>query len=289
MGEQRRLEGITSAGAGTGDERDSAGYASELPAPPLAHPLHASPLYVPPSEDEPRARQRIPFLIVGNAAVVSAGIIAAALIVRSERDRAGEPPEAESRNIESPASAAPTDRRLIAPTAKEPSSPPPRARSTEEEVTAHVATNDLHAQPISRRASEPRARSALAARRARDVGVRSAARASPRTGASLRAASPWLVTQPRGHRFPRTPYRPSRAQVLHAMHRVAPAVYACFERGRGFAMVRVSVAGSSGRVKSARVLRQAGPQVPCITRAVRRARFPKFLKQTLQVDFPFKR
>ena len=71
------------------------------------------------------------------------------------------------------------------------------------------------------------------------------------------------------------------------MHRVSPAVKACFGGRRGKAEVLISVIGKSGRVTTAWVSGQRGKVGSCIARAVRRARFPKFQKRKLEIGYPF--
>jgi hypothetical protein len=83
--------------------------------------------------------------------------------------------------------------------------------------------------------------------------------------------------------------RPTRAQVIAAMRRVAPKVYDCFEDGLGYVHVRFSVSGETGLVTNVRMKRRSKTETACISRALRSARLPKFQKPTLEIGFPFRR
>ncbi len=81
---------------------------------------------------------------------------------------------------------------------------------------------------------------------------------------------------------------PSRDDVSTALVAVRPAVSACIE-GHGNVRVRVTFSGS-GRVASAEVLDPLWSRVPyggCISRAVRRARVPRFQQARFVVVYPF--
>jgi len=81
--------------------------------------------------------------------------------------------------------------------------------------------------------------------------------------------------------------RPSRADVVSALRRVAGAVDACTAE-TGSVTVHLIVA-PNGSVSSAQATgRFAGtPEGACIVNAVRRARFPAFTASSMPIDFPF--
>jgi predicted Zn finger-like uncharacterized protein len=84
---------------------------------------------------------------------------------------------------------------------------------------------------------------------------------------------------------------PDRAQIKTAMKSVEADVKACAE-GQTLespsAVVAISVTGATGRVSSVRVTGIQGAVGSCIARAVRNATFPKFSKETLSINFPFR-
>jgi hypothetical protein len=73
------------------------------------------------------------------------------------------------------------------------------------------------------------------------------------------------------------------------MNAVAGAVRRCGQGMGGTIKMNVTIA-NTGRVKSASAMgAHAGTPVGlCAARAVRRAKFPKFQKSTLNVKYPFK-
>jgi len=83
------------------------------------------------------------------------------------------------------------------------------------------------------------------------------------------------------------PKKPSRDQVMSALRKVQPAVSSCAGGQKGVAMAQIVVA-SSGRVKSVNVTQVTGAVASCIARAVRGARFPQFSDQQFSVKFPFR-
>lgn len=84
------------------------------------------------------------------------------------------------------------------------------------------------------------------------------------------------------------PDKPSRNDVIKAMNGVKDAVSACAKGASGVAFANITVAGSTGRVKSAEIEGQTGAVGSCIARAVRKARFPKFKSNTFQIKYPFR-
>ncbi|MCG8556520.1 MAG: zinc-ribbon domain-containing protein [Proteobacteria bacterium] len=86
------------------------------------------------------------------------------------------------------------------------------------------------------------------------------------------------------------PETPSRDQVMKALRAVQRSVKNCSKSEHGVAMTTITVSGSNGRVRSAKVSGDyAGTRAgSCIARAVRKARFPKFKKPEFKIQFPFR-
>ncbi len=86
------------------------------------------------------------------------------------------------------------------------------------------------------------------------------------------------------------PETPPRSAVLSALQSVSGRVRACGGGQHGVAKTAITFAGSTGRVRSARVTGQfAGtPVAKCVTRAVRSARVPKFKRASFPVNFPYR-
>jgi predicted Zn finger-like uncharacterized protein len=102
------------------------------------------------------------------------------------------------------------------------------------------------------------------------------------------AAKKVAAAEAAGEALPETP---SRDQVLAAMRAIDGEVQACAQ-GQALesptANVLLTVAGSNGRVSSARVTGVVGAVGSCIANAVRNANFPKFAKAQFTLNFPFK-
>lgn len=84
------------------------------------------------------------------------------------------------------------------------------------------------------------------------------------------------------------PDQPSRAQVRRAMRSVSGQVMAC--KSLVDSMTRVNatlVVGSSGGVNSANVNGGSPAVQQCVSRAVKRARFPRFKQASFTVTYPF--
>jgi hypothetical protein len=93
-----------------------------------------------------------------------------------------------------------------------------------------------------------------------------------------------------GEQFNKLPERPSRAQVKAALDAVAGAVKRCGRGGGGKMLIRVQVAGFTGRVTGAQVVseeHQGTSAATCAARAVRAAKFPKFSKDSISIKYPF--
>ncbi|MDB4977730.1 MAG: glycine-rich protein [Myxococcaceae bacterium] len=86
------------------------------------------------------------------------------------------------------------------------------------------------------------------------------------------------------------PATPSREDVISAMKGIAPDVTACGKGESGVAMVKVGVAGPTGKVSGADVSGQfaGSPVGSCIAKEVRKAKFPKFTQPTFSFSYPFK-
>jgi hypothetical protein len=73
------------------------------------------------------------------------------------------------------------------------------------------------------------------------------------------------------------------------MRGVQRAVSACGQGQHGSVMVRVSVAGPSGRVSNAEASGGMPPAVrSCVARAVRGAHFPPFRRSSMTINYPFR-
>lgn len=88
---------------------------------------------------------------------------------------------------------------------------------------------------------------------------------------------------------PDLPDTPSRKQVFDALKAVQPAVKACGRGEHGTATAAITVNGGSGRVTNVSVSGpfRGTPQEPCIERAVKRAKFPRFKRSSFRVSFPY--
>jgi len=116
-------------------------------------------------------------------------------------------------------------------------------------------------------------------------------------GAPSRPASPAAASAPAPRAAPAAdpesdeplPETPDRAAVLSAMGSVRAAVAACAAGRGGVVTVRVTFAGSTGRVTTA-VIEGAfagTAEGSCMARAIRAARVPRFAQPTASVSFPF--
>lgn len=84
---------------------------------------------------------------------------------------------------------------------------------------------------------------------------------------------------------------PSRSEVMTALSGVSGAVRSCKQGDSGTATVSVTFAGSTGRVRSAKIA--SGPFKgtavgSCIEKAVKRARLSKFKQSSFNVKFPYR-
>jgi hypothetical protein len=234
-----------------------------LPQLPLGSNAYRSPLIA--SPERTSGVRRGALTIIACATALSATILGLALAYRPETE-----PVARD-----------TDSIPAAPRAAPPRAPasPLHGTSKPVERTAAIvspATSDLVFAPAPK-ASEARPASTARSRRASAAKPARRDRTRERKAASNSVADSQL------------PVEPSRAAVLAAMTRIKPAALACFGSERGVANVTFFVRGKTGRVMNAHVSGLAGAEGSCIARAVRRATFPKFQKERLQISFPFKR
>jgi hypothetical protein len=248
---------------------------------PLGPAAFAPPMYSSTSEEEPsRARKWLPlFVVLGAAGAGALAIWIAVLINRpaapahaagstdGESAAASAQKAAPAAEVEKPgpiAQAAPASAKNAEAQAKAaplPAAAPTQAAEPGAAPTAAAAapTTDEEASssaPLSKREEEARAK-------------RHAARAAKTTAANLPAA-------------------PSRADVLAAMAKVAPAVQRCMSGTRGVITADMKIEGATGRVMSANVSGAPGSAGSCIAGAVRKAHFPPFAQASIAVRYPMK-
>jgi hypothetical protein len=86
------------------------------------------------------------------------------------------------------------------------------------------------------------------------------------------------------------PLRPTKGAVRSALGAIGPRVRDCADEPYGRLVVRLTVAGDTGRVTSARAVdsEHAGTSIgACAAKAVRLARFPKFQQDQVVIKYPF--
>lgn len=88
--------------------------------------------------------------------------------------------------------------------------------------------------------------------------------------------------------FEELPETPSRDEILAILRKLTPAVLACRRRESGTIRIHLAIAGKSGTVTDASVIKQfAGTDfAKCATSVVEQAQFPRFRKKTLTVVYP---
>lgn len=224
---------------------------------PLGGGAFSSPLAWAPSAENPsRKRYWITAIALGSAALLSAGIVAVALLVQDQRAESASRARMELR------AEPPSDTRISSASSRTPK----RASATRAPVAKAPATvtgsaavqPTVQALPVASAKREP-------------------ARRKPRADRTGRASPP----------APALPSELSRDQVMAAMRKITPAVSECFGNTHGKATASFSVVGKTGHVIGARVTGQTGKVGSCIARVVRRARFPKFAGPRLKVSYPF--
>ena len=232
-----------------------------LPQLPLGSNAFRSPLLAPAAQRR-RGPYRAALAIVSGSMLVSVGLVSAALFSRTNEVSVGADPDRIPRGSLLPAARAarqPAFTANPAPTTAPLSAAgalaPPPAAASRESMGAVL---------------QPRLASAAASSQRRAV------RRRPVREPALRVESKLAQT-------------PTRSDVIGAMARIKPAVQACFGESHGVAKVSFFVRGKTGRVTTARVQGVIGKAGSCIARAVRRARFPKFAKDRIEISYPFQR
>lgn len=91
-----------------------------------------------------------------------------------------------------------------------------------------------------------------------------------------------------GEAFDDLPEAPTRDEVLAILRKLTPAVVSCSRGESGTIRIHLSIAGKSGTVTDASVIKQfSGTELAkCATSIVERAQFPRFRKKTLTVVYP---
>jgi predicted Zn finger-like uncharacterized protein len=86
------------------------------------------------------------------------------------------------------------------------------------------------------------------------------------------------------------PDKPTKQDVMKALNGVKPKVQACGKGQTGVATVSINIAGSTGKVASAKVVSgpfKGTPNASCIEKAVKKAKFSKFKQSKFSVSYPF--
>ncbi len=86
------------------------------------------------------------------------------------------------------------------------------------------------------------------------------------------------------------PDKPTKQDVMSALNGVKPKVQACGKGATGVATVSINIAGSTGKVASAKVVSgpfKGTPNAGCIENAVKKAKFSKFKQAKFSVSYPF--
>ena len=101
--------------------------------------------------------------------------------------------------------------------------------------------------------------------------------------------APQPPTQPTQPRQPRLPDLPTRADIVRVLGALRPRVERCgTSASSSNARVIATVTGSSGRVTSVSSTGSASAsERQCVERIVRTARFPRFRRQSLDVDYTY--
>ncbi|MEZ4337688.1 MAG: proprotein convertase P-domain-containing protein [Sandaracinaceae bacterium] len=99
--------------------------------------------------------------------------------------------------------------------------------------------------------------------------------------------TPTAVTPPRPH-TPSLPELPTRADIVRVLGAIRPRVEQCGNGQGGSARVIATVVGSTGRVTQVSTSGVADANVQrCVARTVRTASFPRFRRQSLDVDYTY--
>jgi predicted Zn finger-like uncharacterized protein len=300
-GKKSSVDDILSVGA-------SSGLGAPLAAPVLAPmALPAVPVAAPVAAPAPEPQRSSPMVWIGVAAILAAGGVAAAFILKSHSEPTPPPqvaaaptpaaPAAMDPNAVTPPPAAPT----AAPTAPaanpaapaaEPAAPaanpapaaaahaPERSRDRDRErprttASAPPPPTAAPAAPAARPAPAP-ARPRAAAGSVSDL-MEAVVAGRPAAGAAPAAAAPSSDL----------PLRPDRTAVIAALRGAGPSVRSCGSGQGGVATVTI-VFNSRGEVNTATVAPPVtGAQASCVASAVRRVHVPAFSQPTFSVTYPF--
>lgn len=258
-----------------------------------------SPMLAPAAEDREGGNKMLLVVasIIGVSVVAAGGLVAYGML----RQPDAPPPQ--------PPSVAPAPAAAPAPT------PTPQAPATQAAAEEPQSEGEKAAQAAAatREAHKDRPRSSSSTRRSRQETRREkdtepAGQPEPQTAAPkpkpkprggkasldelLEGALGGGGSKPTARKQPKAddnlPEKPGRKDVVAAMKKVSGAVSKCSKGAGGVAFANVTVAGSTGRVKSVQVEGQTGAVGSCIARAVRKARFPRFKSNVFKVKYPFR-
>jgi outer membrane biosynthesis protein TonB len=244
-----------------------------------------------------KKKSRIPPTILVGSALAAAAVVALAFV--AVQQEAAEPDAVATL---APAAPMAVESEVAAEQVEQPTRSPPPAASgydpfaragAEPEMAADreaVAEAEETSAPEESRlmASEEPVAAAAPTRAVRTEAVRER-RAAPRAGTTMRS-TPRATNQRAAPSGPPAGAAgtPSREDVQTALRAVQPYVSACRGARGGTVRVNITVA-SSGRVRNAVVVGDfAGTREgSCVARAVRRARFPEFRRESFSVQYPF--
>lgn len=266
-----------------------------------------------PAPEEPEGGNRnllIAALAIGGGIVVAGGMVAFAMINKSD-EPAPSPKIAEVEPAKPAAgaaepAAAPTTAAVAPQEAPSQEVPSEGAAAAQRAAEAEAAQNDGAGQneaasndkPRVRSKPRPRTKSTPAPKATAPKAAAPTTAPKPKSGGSksidalLDGALSGGGSKPKASKpkpaASNLPEKPSRADVIKAMNGVKKAVSACAKGKGGVATASITVAGPTGRVKSAQIQGQTGAVGSCIARAVRKARFPKFKANSFQIKYPFR-
>lgn len=85
------------------------------------------------------------------------------------------------------------------------------------------------------------------------------------------------------------PYKPSRSAIVEAMRPLETAVEACKPGHQGRVVFRVVVEGKTGTVQKVKLEGPLGETAKggCMESVIHSASFPRFRKETLEIEYPF--
>lgn len=303
----RALASATGLGSGSGsgdkDELLSMGGGQTGAFGSLGSPMLAAPLA---AASEPEKTNTMLYVGFGVLTLVVLGMGGGMFYLLTK-----EPPPAQIVQVAAPVAAAPVAAAAAAaPAAEEPTEGEKAAAKAAEEAAAKEKADDNEGSSSRRRrASSGRSSSGSSSSGSSsgsdDTGsARSESaptKAPARTGANATiddllggalggGGSPTKTKAAPAAPASNLPEQPSRDDVMNALRSVEDAVKACGGGQHGVAMAAITVAGSTGRVRSVNVSGQfqGTPVGSCVARAVRAAKFPKFSRPDFKVNFPFR-